>query len=242
MSNFTSIKEHNMKPIEIDKKSLERMVYQEEKSQREIAKLYNCSEACISKKMKSFGITKTPEKRYIGKEYGQLMVVGISGYDKYSHAILNCICKCGREIDVVSHALTSGNTKSCGCTARKRGNEHPNFKGYEQIQSSHWNQYTSGAEKRGLEFTITMEYAWSLFVAQNGFCALSGKPIFFPKTRAQRSNSTASLDRIDSSKGYIPGNVQWVHKIINKMKWNMDEEEFFDFCKSVSEYQSGSKI
>lgn len=27
------------------------------------------------------------------------------------------------------------------------------------------------------------------------------------------------FDRIDPNKGYIIGNVQWVHKHINMMKW-----------------------
>ncbi|NBW29230.1 hypothetical protein EBR37_02510, partial [bacterium] len=35
------------------------------------------------------------------------------------------------------------------------------------------------------------------------------------------------------SKGYIEGNVQWVHKRVNIMKGNMLEQEFLDFCEAV---------
>lgn len=44
---------------------------------------------------------------------------------------------------------------------------------------------------------------------------------------------TASIDRIDSSKGYIKGNIQIVHKTLNKMKLNMRDEEFIAICEEV---------
>ena len=46
---------------------------------------------------------------------------------------------------------------------------------------------------------------------------------------------TASLDRIDSSKGYVKGNVQWVHKDINKMKTDFEQSIFIKLCKSVAD-------
>ena len=48
------------------------------------------------------------------------------------------------------------------------------------------------------------------------------------------NKNTASLDRIDSSKGYVEGNVQWVHKMINMSKQQYSQEEFIDMCKAVA--------
>jgi hypothetical protein len=48
------------------------------------------------------------------------------------------------------------------------------------------------------------------------------------------SKVTASLDRIDSSKGYVEGNVQWVHKRINIMKNDLSDSEFIEWCRVVS--------
>jgi hypothetical protein len=42
------------------------------------------------------------------------------------------------------------------------------------------------------------------------------------------------LDRIDSSKGYIVGNVQWVHKHVNVMKNIFSQEMFIFICNQVS--------
>lgn len=47
------------------------------------------------------------------------------------------------------------------------------------------------------------------------------------------TTGTASLDRIDSSKGYIKGNIQWVHKDINKMKNNYNQAYFINLCALV---------
>lgn len=50
-------------------------------------------------------------------------------------------------------------------------------------------------------------------------------------------NRTASLDRIDSSKGYKIENIQWVHKDINQMKSALENNKFIELCELVSENQ-----
>lgn len=47
--------------------------------------------------------------------------------------------------------------------------------------------------------------------------------------------TTASLDRIQNDKGYIEGNVQWVHKDINRMKNIFEQNYFIDICKKIIE-------
>jgi hypothetical protein len=48
------------------------------------------------------------------------------------------------------------------------------------------------------------------------------------------NKNTASLDRIDSSRGYIEGNVQWVHKMANMCKQHYSQKRFIDMCIAVS--------
>lgn len=100
---------------------------------------------------------------------------------------------------------------------------------------------------RGHEFDfniLTTEYLWGLFELQNRKCALTGVDLCFhnlkrhdPKTYNGNchpdSNGTASLDRIDSSKGYVIGNVQWVHKDINIMKLDHSVDYFIKLCEMV---------
>lgn len=66
---------------------------------------------------------------------------------------------------------------------------------------------------------------------------MSGLPIVITSTR-KNSNinfdlQTASLDRINSNLGYEPNNVQWVHKDINKMKLDYNQQYFINMCTYV---------
>ena len=97
--------------------------------------------------------------------------------------------------------------------------------------------YLSNAERRskqtGMLFDLDAKFLWELFIKQNKKCALSGVDIVFSQTNRFRSKGTASLDRIDSNKGYTKDNVQWVHKHINNIKMEFSQPEFFDWCKKV---------
>jgi hypothetical protein len=55
---------------------------------------------------------------------------------------------------------------------------------------------------------------------------------------SNKKERTASLDRIDSSFGYIEGNVQWVHKDINIIKLDYDQDYFIKICSAVCNYKN----
>ena len=143
-----------------------------------------------------------------------------------------CICKCGRKKSVYGSHLRLGKSVSCRkCSELKH-------KG--KLNSAIWCRILWGAKKRNLEVDITKEFMYDLFYnKQKEKCALTGLDISLADTVKGHKcgESTASLDRIDSSIGYVEGNVQWVHKYVNRMKWNLDEETFFKFCKLITEYR-----
>lgn len=53
-------------------------------------------------------------KDLTGKKFGKLLVLSLTGKRRRGY-YWRCLCDCGNIIDVVSSALASGNTKSCGC-------------------------------------------------------------------------------------------------------------------------------
>ena len=80
-----------------------------------------------------------------------------------------------------------------------------------------------------------------MFLKQNKKCALSNVELCFGTLADVRNKgcreALASLDRIDSTKGYEIGNVQWIHKKLNIMKQNLSDLDFIEWCKKVSDYQ-----
>lgn len=112
------------------------------------------------------------------------------------------------------------------------GENNPRWRGHKQLQSSHWTGYIRNANIRRIPFEITIQYAWNVFEKQAGKCAITGVDIEFG--RRHRTPTTASLDRIDNTKGYIEGNIHWVHKRINQIKMDMPLQEFIDWCKKVA--------
>lgn len=174
----------------------------------------------------------------LDRRFGMLLVISYDGIrakessgKRVTERYWNCICDCGNKISSACSRLTAGDKTNCGC--KKSGSTNPCWKGYKEISGHFWASIKR--KDRKLEFTITLEYVWDLFLKQDRKCALSGIPIGFTQTIASRSYQTASLDRIDSSKGYIEGNVQWLHKHINRLKNNYNQDNFITMCNLVAQ-------
>lgn len=139
-----------------------------------------------------------------------------------------CECECGKKQSVSGNHLRRGTSKSC-----RECSEH---KHKDKLNSRTWNRIVYGARKRSLEVSVTREYLYDLlYNKQNCKCALTGIEIELANTidGDMHGESTASPDRIDSSKGYIKGNVQWIHKHINRMKGKLDQDVFVKLCGLV---------
>ena len=53
-----------------------------------------------------------------GQKFGRLLVIEYA-YSKKGRRCWRCRCDCGKFVDVDTHSLTTGNTKSCGCLKRE---------------------------------------------------------------------------------------------------------------------------
>lgn len=79
----------------------------------------------------------------------------------------------------------------------------------------------SRSRKRGMEFDITKEYLLSIWPDE---CPVLGIAWNFAGTKKDRYGSP-SLDRIDNSKGYVPGNVRIISTRANMIKTNLTYDE-----------------
>lgn len=194
----------------------------------------------------SFKKNGKPRKRfyvnYIGKRFGNLEVVRKGGY-RGKNPLWECYCHaCGSTKFVTASQLRSY-TKSCGCQRTLRDWKSPGWKGVGEIPKTMLTCFKNNAKRRGIEYDLDDNYLWDLFLSQNRKCKLSGLDIKFGRNCEKMERKiTASLDRIDSSKPYIKGNVQWVHKHINAMKLNHTEEYFIKLCSIVVDYNKNKEI
>jgi hypothetical protein len=100
-----------------------------------------------------------------------------------------------------------------------------------------WTKIERHAANRQISVEITIQDAWEQFEKQGGFCALTGVPLTMERSKKGKIiRATASLDRIDNSKPYSKGNIQWLHKYINIMKKDHPQDRFIDLCHQVSDY------
>lgn len=97
-----------------------------------------------------------------------------------------------------------------------------------------WQKAKTRSSRNGREFTITVE---DIEKVDTDFCPLLEIPIYrYPITPGGSGNKlirpdSKSLDRIDPTKGYTPGNIRIISWAANSMlnNWNL-----FDLLKVTS--------
>ena len=102
------------------------------------------------------------------------------------------------------------------------------------MRVSWYNKFKAGALVRGIEWDLSIDDVADLMLAQDKKCALTGWDIEFPESGHSQA-APASIDRIDSSRGYLPGNVQLLVRHVNMMKQAYDNDYFVMVCKAVAE-------
>ncbi len=162
-----------------------------------------------------------------GKKFGMLTVESFDHLDNWKNKKWLCKCDCGNYCKVTTTYLNSGKTTSCKCNQYKKGDKVYNYTGYKEITGTKWNSIKNNALNRNLEFNISKEFIWSLFLKQNKKCSFTDISISY-------KDGTASIDRIDNDKGYNKDNVTIVHKDINLMRNKLNVEYFIKMCELVT--------
>lgn len=167
-------------------------------------------------------------KNKIGQKIGNFLVLSFNRREN-KKTYWNVLCDCGRESVIYFQKRPS---KFCKYCYTQYGQKSNNYKGFEDISLTFFTSLKNQARERNKEFNLTIDYLWDLFIKQNRRCAYTQKLLYFNEFKKYKRGN-ASLDRIDSSIGYVEGNVQWVEKRVNTAKHILKDMEFNDLCSSV---------
>lgn len=224
-------KKKNSRSKNFTKALLHQKYVVENKPTYKIAIELKCNVETIRNYLRKYSLNKGRHHRFqdlTGRRFGMLVVLKESEKDKHDKTRWLCQCDCGNKKEIVASSLKRKWTTSCGCYGKNRA-----YRGYQELSISYWNHLIYGAKKRNFDFSISIEYAWDLFLKQNRRCALTGLEIKLSRGSHKYLEQNASLDRIDIKKGYIEGNVQWVHKVVNKFKNTFSQQEILYLCKLI---------
>ena len=175
---------------------------------------------------------------FTGKAIGEWTVLGpmtCQRVGKTSTYKTKWLCRCSCSSDpkwVNKEGLVRGRSKGCVdcCGTRNSAQNNGNWKGFGELSGEVFNRVRNGARERNLDLEVDLQDLSDLWLLQDRACALTGLPLVLL--------DSASLDRIDSDLGYITGNIQWVHKYINKMKNDLPEKLFLEMCTAVVKHKS----
>lgn len=169
-----------------------------------------------------------PATKYVvGSVWGRKEIVAPAGHNKYAQPLYMWRCVICKNIYGPRTGTDIARSPYSKCCP-KRGMEKSNYLGFHEITGEYIAKVKASARSCKIPYEVSAEYLWNVWIEQGRRCVYTG--------RALAQGVDASLDRIDSSKGYVVGNVQWLHKNVNKIKWEMTEDDFLAICHEITEY------
>lgn len=149
-----------------------------------------------------------------GQKFGRLLVLGMAKERRSNGRIAwRCLCECGNITETpAADSLKYGRTKSCGCLARENaiasgiGDRRRKHGAYNTNLFSIWCGML--ARVRNPNHHKYADYGGRGIGVHQSWLDFAT----FAKDMGERPSKEHSLERLDNSKGYEPGNVVWADR------------------------------
>jgi hypothetical protein len=143
-----------------------------------------------------------------GQKFNRLTALHKTGNKNYKNSLLWLFqCECGNTIEREAYAITSGQTKSCGCYARDVAGKQSLKHGYANTKDySVWNLI----KRRILDPTCKLypEYGGRGLTIDQEF--VESMDAFYEHLGPKPADGKRySVGRIDNDVGYVKGNIRW---------------------------------
>jgi hypothetical protein len=171
----------------------------------------------------------------LGKRIGNWTVLSRDINNKRNQARWVCKCDCGKIVSVVGYTLRNGTSISCGCYRESEFPEENEY-GFREL----FRNYKKDAKRRKLNFELS-EINFRKITQDT--CAYCGRqPLQMSKGKINRVPYYYNgIDRIDSSKGYVAGNVVSCCKFCNFGKRALSIDDFLKWIEDVYNFSIKGK-
>lgn len=163
-------------------------------------------------------------KDITGETFGLWYVESFDRLDEH-RARFNVRCRCGTRRSVLAQSLRKGDSTSCGCSFR--------LPQYEASCNGLLRVYKSGAQRRKLEFSLTVEQFRALTSGLCHYCGGEPSSVFRSPKGYNGAYVYNGIDRLDNCQGYTLGNCVTCCKVCNRMKYVMTPGEFLAQCAKI---------
>lgn len=180
-------------------------------------------------------------KNLVGNKFGRWTVIGVAEKRRNGNSgtrvYWECLCECGNKGIVVTHVLTRGSSKSCGCLRKEGHRILPHGVSERNLLLY---TYKRNAEKRNLCFSLTAEQFEELIQKECFYCGEKPKN----KLNGKWFNGEYfynGIDRVNNDIGYTLENSVSCCEACNKAKRVMSEDEFADWIVRVYRHFAAKK-
>ena len=165
-----------------------------------------------------------------GMVFNRLTVISFSHCDKRWRKFYNVECECGNKKIIMGSAMSSGNTKSCGCFSFESKRERQLLPDNGGAINHLILTYKSHAKQRGIVYELEREDFTRLIKMPCDYCGISNSNLKRRKNELDNFYYNG-IDRVDSNYGYTKDNCVTCCEKCNKAKMSMPRIEFIDWIK-----------
>ena len=182
----------------------------------------------------------------VGKRFGRGVVIELIGNAGTGNKYWGLLCDCGTKYIANSRELREGHTNSCGCihTEWLKKAIHLNGGGLNKLpvgeasRNELYASYKKSAFSRGYEFNLSIEEFEELVSGNCVYCGTAPDKERKPNKGVNGGFKYTGIDRIDSSKGYVKGNVVSCCWTCNRAKGTMSINEFEQWLNRMIDFRS----
>jgi len=183
------------------------------------------------------GFCRPSTKDLTNKRFGFLVAKKMIGSRSTGHVntIWECLCDCGKIINVLSHSLMTENTKSCGCKTTFIYSKIKTLPNNQCIINDIMSSYKNHAIKLKIKFLLTNTQFLNFIKSECHYCGVDSSNVRRKSHIIGESEFKYNgIDRKNSSGDYDVNNCVTACKNCNYAKRKLEYDQFLNLVRAIA--------